>query len=205
MDFSAGTIWAITKMFVMDPAGASRTVLAARLPLNVSILMIVLSAVLSSVFSGIQMQFVQLPTQIVPLADGRNVAIIMAGPLQQGILSVLLGLVFGYAVFAIGKRLGGAGRLAPIMSVIAMLQIALVVIESAVFVSFFILPFLTQIIWFFGFVVLLRGLAYSVNEAHQFDDIVRAAFVVFLAGLGAVMALAFIAGLTGLGFDLELV
>lgn len=205
MDFSARTIWAMTKMFAFDPTGASRAVLAARLPLNVSVLMIVLAAVMSSVFSGIQLQFVELPTQTVQLVDGREVAIVMAGPLQQGLLSVILGLVFGYSLFAIGKRFGGTGSLAAIMSIIAMLQIALVVIEAAVFVSFFILPLVTQIVWLFGFIVLLRGLTHGVNVGHEFGTVAKAAVVVVLGALGSVVALGFIAGLTGLGFDLELI
>lgn len=205
MEFSAISIWTMTKMFVRDPATASRLVLASQIPLNGSILMIVLSAVMSSVFSGIQMQFIEVPRRIVPMADGRNVEIIMAGPIEQGILAVIMGLVFGYAVFSLGKRFGGVGSFAAILSVIAMLQIALVVIEGAVFVSFFTLPFLTLYIWLFGLFVLLRGLAFAVDAGHEFEAIGKAAIVVVLASLIAVLTVAFVAGLTGLGFDLEVI
>ena len=205
MDFSATSIWTITKMFVRDPAEASRLVLAAGIPLNGSVLMIVLSAVLSSVFSGIQMQFVDTPRRILQMADGTNVEIVMGGPIEQGILAVIMGLVFGYAVYAFGKRFGGTGSLSAIMSVIAMLQIALAVIEAAVFVSFFVLPFMTLYVWLFGVFVLVRGLAFGVDAGHGFNSIGKAAIVVLLAGLVAVTTVAFVAGLTGLGFDLELI
>lgn len=205
MDFSAASVWAITKMFVRDPAAASRLVLATHIPLNGAILMIVLSAVMSSVFSGIQMQFVDAPRRILQMADGNQVEIIMSGPIEQGILAAIMGLSFGYAVYSIGKRFGGVGSLTAIMSVIAMLQIALVVIEGAVFVSFFVLPFLTLFIWLFGLFVLLRGLAFAVDAGHEFNAIGKAAIVVVLAGLVATVTVGFVAGLTGLGFDLELV
>ena len=205
MDFSATSIWTMTKLFVRDPGAAARLVFAADIPLNVSILMIVLSAVMSSFFSGIQMQFVESPRGIVALADGNNVEIIMGGPLEQAILAVIMGLSFGYAVFRIGKPFGGVGSFATILSAIAVLQIISVVFEGAVFAAFFILPFTTLFIWMFGLFVMIRGLVFSVDIGHELGAVAKAAFVVFLAGLSAVVAVGFIAGLTGIGFDLELV
>ncbi len=205
MEFSAASVWTMTKLFIRDPAMASRLVLGAGIPLNGSVLMIVLSAVMSSVFSGIQMQFVDQPRRILEMTDGSQVEIIMGGPLEQGILAVIMGLLFGFAVFQIGRLFGGTGSLAAIMSVIAMLQIALVVIEGAVFLSFFVLPFLTLFIWIFGLFVLLRGLTVGVTMGHEFDGVAKAALVVLVAGLVSVAGVAFVAGLTGLGFDLELV
>lgn len=167
MNFSAQSVWEMTKLFVSDPGEASRRILVAGLPLNVSVLMIVLAGVASGVLAAILQAILGPQSIVLELADGTRQSFQQASPMVTGVLSSLLGLAFAYLVHWVGQRLGGSGSLPQVMSVIAALQIALTVLTFAAVFADLALPLVGLLLSILVIYVSIRGLGHAVKEGHQ--------------------------------------
>lgn len=202
MNFSAQSVWEMTKLFVTDPGEASRRILVAGLPLNVSVLMIVLAGVASGVLSAILLAILGPQTVTMVQADGSEVTFQQASPLVTGALSSLFGLAFAYLVHRVGQRMGGTGSLPQVMSVMAALQIALTVLSFAAVFADLVLPLFGLLLSILVIYVSLRGLGHAVKEGHQLTSmgasigVILGAIVLLFMGLFVLM---FFVVLLGLG------
>ena len=155
MNFSAQSVWELTKLFVRDPAEASARVLAIGWPVNVSVLMIVLAGIVSGVMWAVdQTLFGASPTAMV-VPDGREVLVPPATPVMVGLYSALLGLILSYMIYWVGQRSGGQGSLADVFCVTAALQIALTVLGVLSGMASILLPLLGLIVAVFVVYVLV--------------------------------------------------
>jgi len=202
MTFPAQSIWELTRLFVTDPGEASRRVLVADLPLNVSVLMIVLAGVASGVLAAILQAILGPQFIIMEMADGTQQSFQQASPLMTGILSSLFGLGFAYLVHWVGLRTGGTGSLPQVMSVIAALQIALTILTFAAVFADLALPLVGLLLSVLVIYVSIRGLGHAVKEGHQLTTmgaaigVILGAIVLFFMGLFMLM---FIVVLLGFG------
>ena len=178
MDFSARSIWELTKLFVRDPAEASRRILAANLPVNVSVLMLVLSGVVSGLMAAVSVMLFGPQTVTMQLPDGTEQTLQQASPILTGVTSALAGLGFSYLVYWVGKRSGGTGTLPEVLSVMASVQIALTVLGVATVVLDLLIPFVGFALALLVIYISLRAIGHGVRESHRFDGMGRAIMVI---------------------------
>ncbi len=190
MVFSFASVWAMTKLFASDPAQASRRVLDMSLPVNVSVLMIVLCGVISGAMAALSVALYGVPTQIMELADGTTVTVAQLPPFMVGLVSALGGLAFSYLLFWVGVRNGGRGSLADLLAVTAALQIAMTVLGVITVGVEIVAPVVASVLAIFVIVVSLRGLGYAVKEGHEFESMGRAIMVILGALILASIAVA---------------
>lgn len=186
MDLSIASLLEWTKLTVRDPRTASSLVKAAKLPLEVSVLMIVLAGVISGVTSGVLDYSVGSPPVVFEMPDGSTATFEPNGPLSQGVVAIAGGLALAYAIFWIGRRMGGRGTLQDIMAVVAILQMVMTVILIVQTVAVLLVPLLGLFLLVFGLYIFLRGLAHAVNEGHGFTSLGRSIWVIILSFVAVV-------------------
>lgn len=199
MMFTAAHLWDLTKLFVRDPNTASLRVKAQKLPLEVSILMIVLTGVISGVASGTLEVLIGPPPAQFNLADGQTVSFERSGPLAQGMYGALMGLALGGAIYSIGRRMGGSGSLADIMGVTAVLQLIMTVILVAQTVAILVLPLLGFGLLLFGLYVFFRGLGHAVNVGHGFGSLGKSTLVIVVSFVTIVFVVFIASAVFGIG------
>jgi len=177
MELSAASLWQWTKLFVRDPRLAAKLVREAQLPLEVSIMMIVLAGVLWSVLSGFFILLLGSPQILLPVSETEAMVVEPAGPVAIGLFAVLVGTSLGYAIYQAGRRTSGQGTLAEIMSITAVLELVVLVIIVAQFLIGILLPGVGLILFFAALFVLFRGLGHVVNEGHLYGDMGKSAMV----------------------------
>ena len=181
MNFTAQSVWEMTKLFVRDPKDASERVIAAGLPVNVSVLMLVLAGVMSGVMAAVSVALYGTRTLTMQLPDGSEQVIEQASPLMTGAFSVLAGLGFAYFVYWVGTRSSGQGGLPQVLSVIATWQIAMTVLGVMAVLLDMLLPLAGFAMAVFVIVVSVRALVVGVQTVHEFEGAGRALMVILAA------------------------
>lgn len=197
MNFSLASLLEWTKLTVRAPATASALVKAAKLPIEVSALIIVLAGVVSGISFGIfSLALAPLLAEIERQTG--QVASLGPGPLVQGILSSIQGLAFAFAVHRIGQAFGGRGSLADIFAVTAVVQIVLALIFMVVVSLFFVSEIVGAMLALFSVVIFFRGLGNAVNIGHDFNSMGKSAVVIILSFFVVVIALSILSSVLGL-------
>lgn len=199
MDLTLTSLWEWTKLTVRAPATASALVKAAKLPIEVSIMMIALAGIVSGVSSGFLDYLSGAPPVEFLMADGQTLSFDRSGPLMQGIYAVGTGLALAYAIFQVGKRMGGKGSLADIMAVTAVLQLVMTVILLAQTVALLVVPVLGFGILVFGLYVFFRGLGHAVNIGHGFNSLGLSIGVIALSFVAIVIMAFVVVSVLGVG------
>lgn len=194
MDFSMASLFEWTKLFVRNPALAASLVKEAKLPIEVSILMIVLAGVISAAASGTHYLLIGAPDIIFPISETQGLKVDRIGPIGQGIYAVISGIGLGYIIHWVGARLDGDATLADIMGIMAVLQLVTTLIFAAVYAADLILPIVGLVLMLIGFYVSIRGLGHAVNVGHGYENMLKAAGIGFLALV--LLAFALIMGTT---------
>lgn len=187
-----------TTLTVRDPRLASTLVKEAKLPLEVSVIMIVLAGVVSGITFGIFTYAIELALADVDYA-GEQFTMASQSPILQGVLSAVQGLAFAFAVHRIGAALGGRGEFGDLMSVTAIVQIVAAVIFMAVVLLFFVVPLLGAGLAVFSVIVFLRGLGHAVDVGHDFSNMGKSAAVIILAFVAVFVVVTLLASVLGLG------
>ncbi|SMX31001.1 YIP1 family protein [Octadecabacter ascidiaceicola] len=198
MELSFASLMEWTKLTVRNPRLAFELVKSAKLPLEVSILMIVLAGVVSAVAAGAHYILIGSPDIILPISETQGLQLERAGPFAQGAIAVVTGICGSLALFWVGKRMGGQGDLADIFSVTAVLQMVVTVLFVGVYLMDIVLPIFAFGLLLVAFYVSLRGLGHAVNVGHEFNSLGRSALVAVLATVGLFFVLVFVATALGL-------
>jgi hypothetical protein len=199
MDLTLTSLWEWTKLTVRAPATASALVKAAKLPIEVSIMMIALAGIVSGVSSGFLDYLSGAPPVEFLMADGQTLSFERSGPLMQAIYAVGTGLALPYAIFQVGKRMGGKGGLADIMAVTAVLQLVMTVILLAQTVALLVVPVLGFGFLVFGLYVFFRGLGHAVNIGHGFNSLGLSTGVIALSFVAIVIMAFLVVSVFGIG------
>ena len=199
MELSFNSILEWTKLTLRDPRMASLLAKAANFPLQVSIMLIVVTGVLSGLMSGMISLLVPPPAAD-PLTDPTAAtAIETLGPFTLAGLTILGNLSLTYFVYWIGQKMGGKGSLEDIAAVSAILQIVMTVILVVQVTVRVLLPVLYFAVVMVGVYVFLRGLGHAVNVGHDFDDLGRSAGVIALAFVASVVIASVVFAILGIG------
>lgn len=197
MNFTFASLLEWTKLTIRAPAMASALVKEAKLPIEVSALMIVLAGVVSGISFGI-FTFALAPLLAEIEAQTGQVASLGPGPLVQGILSSIQGLAFAFAVHRIGQAFGGTGSLSDIFAVTAVVQIVLALIFMAVVMLFFVIDILGAMLALFSVVVFFRGLGHAVKVGHDFDSMGKSAAVIIFSFFVVAIVVSLLSSVLGL-------
>ena len=198
MELSFANLLEWTKLTVRNPKLAFELVKSAKLPLEVSILMIVLAGVMSAAAAGAHYILIGSPDIILPISETQGLQMERAGPFAQGLIAVASGIGGSFALFWVGKRLGGQGELADIFAVTAVLQMVVTALFVAVYLTDIILPIFALGLMLVTFYVSLRGIGHAVNVGHDFGSLGRSAWVAVLSTIVLFIMLVFGAGILGL-------
>lgn len=205
MEFSIASLFEWTKLFVRNPRMATALVKEAKLPIEVSVLMIVLAGVVSAAASGTHYLLIGAPDIFLPVSDSEALRLDRVGPIGQGIYAVVSGIGLAYVVHRLGARFGGTGTLADIMGILAVLQLVTTLIFSAVYVADLVVPVVALVLMLIGFYVSIRGLGHAVNTGHDYDNMGKSAGVSVVSLVLLVILLIFGTALLGLAPNGEIV
>lgn len=173
---------------IKDPAMGAKTVLSMPLPREALWTALVLVAVLNAALFTVSNILVPGPT---PFPGIFTVPLIYCAVVAGGLVLTV------YALFWIGRALGGSGSLEDIMQVIVWLQALRVVAQLAVLVFLVTVPVLSALLVFAVSLYGLYMLLHFINQAHQLDSMARAAGVLIASLLAIVLGLTLLISLFG--------
>ena len=183
MDTSLSALMGLLRLTLSDPRGAARRVMALPLPLGARWQALALVIVLSMLF-------------------GQAAALMLAG---EGVDATALGLIQAaalltlvYAVYIVGRLMGGRGVFEDGLILVAWLQGVMVAVQLAQIVALLILPPLTGLLGFLGFALFLWLLTNFVAELHGFSSLGRVFGMILLTLFGVAIVLAIVLQMLGI-------
>lgn len=199
MDLSFASLIEWSKLTLRDPRMASLMAKAANLPLQASILVIVITGVVSGIFSAVLGLLIPPPPADALQETSALLTIEDLGPLAIAALTIFGNLALVFFIHRIGRRMGGTGALADIAAVTAVLQIVMTVILVVQVAVRLVLPILYFAVVMLGIYVFLRGLGHAVNVGHDFDDLGKSALIILLSFLASVIIASVFVAVLGIG------
>ena len=204
MELSLNSIWEWSKLTLRDPRMASLLAKATQMPLQASVLIIIITGILSGLMSGMVGVLVPSP----PVESLSETAEVMTiedlGPFILAGLTIFGNLSLMYFVHWIGAKFDGKGSLSDVAAVTAVLQIVMTVILVGQVAVRLVVPVMYFATVLFGIFVFLRGLGHAVNVAHDFDDLGKSAMVIGLSFVASVLVASFVVAILGIGPELAM-
>ncbi|HCP82280.1 MAG TPA: hypothetical protein DIT67_12110 [Octadecabacter sp.] len=198
MELSFASLLEWTKLTVRNPRLASELVKDARLPLEVSVLMIVLAGVVSGISYGILIYAFDAMVAAIDTIDTTTLPS-SQGPLLQGALSAVQGVIFAVALHRIGIAFGGRGNLVDLMGVTALVQVVSALLLLVVALTFAVFPVVGGLVALFTTVVFFRSLGHAVNVGHALEDMGKTVAVILLSFLAVIVVLSVLMTIMGIG------
>lgn len=180
----------LVKQTFRDPAGVAHTLMRAKFPAEVAwiglvltVLLGVLLAVLSQAINPLPQDIADNAIQITPF----GYAIIMGVAL---ILSV-------FALYRVGRLLGGQGRFKDVLVLMVWLQAVLLLFQVAQMIAALIVPPLSIFVTMASYAAGFWIMAVFVREAHRFNGIGGAIGTIILAFMAIGFGLSLILPILG--------
>ena len=176
---------------VRDPAQAARHLMAMALPRETLWTGLLLVAVLNTLLFSLSRLITPLATPFPALLNSPIIYFLM----------VILGLLLTvYAIFWVGRGLGGKGRLDEVMVLIVWMQALRVVVQAATLVLLVTIPELAAILVLAAGVIGIYMLVHFINQAHRLNSLGRAIGVLIASVAAIVLGLSLILSLIGAPF-----
>lgn len=198
MEFSAASVWAMTKLFVISPGQAAQRAVQGRWSVQTSLQMIALSAVVSGICAGVIIALLGPEVQVRQL-DGSVAVQQRMSPMLTTVISLFGGVAFSLALYVAGRFVGGRGQLDQFLAPMGALQIALAVVSSGVLLISVFVPVIAGIAFIVAMVISVRGLFHCIKAGHGFEGVSNT-LVTFVGGVFLLaMVLIFLGSFLGLG------
>ena len=173
---------------ITNPAEGARALISLSLPREVMWTALLLVAVLNAFLFTISNMLTPSPS---PMPD------LFLVPLVYGAF-VVGGLVLTvYALFWVGRMLGGQGRLDDVMVVVIWLQALRVLLQPIILLLMIVFPLLSVVLVFAAFLYGMYMLLHFIDQAHQLNSLRRSAVVLFASVLAIALGLALMISLFG--------
>lgn len=189
MSFSFAGWMDLTRHLIQAPRATLQQVLRMGVSPEMSIQVIALSAVISGIMAGILGLLTGVDAVAMEMANGETVQLKRGGPIIQAIAAFVVPMLFVWALGLVGRRMGGQGGRADVLSVMAALQIGLVPVLVAQSLAAVLFPLIAVLLLLFSLYVYLRGLLHAVDVAHGFDNMGKSGLVVVLSFVAMVVAM----------------
>lgn len=119
------------------------------------------------------------------------------GPTAAGFIQLLILVVMVFAIFWIGRAMGGSGSFEEAVLLVAWLQFIMVCLQVLQTVAIFVMPPLTGVIGIFGFVLFLWLLTNFIAVLHGFKSLVQVFLMIVVSAIGIAFGLSLILTLIG--------
>lgn len=173
---------------IKDPAAAARLLTSIPVPREALWTGLALVAVLNALLFALSNVLVPTPT---PMPGMLAVPLVYCALVAGGLVLTI------YALFWIGRAMGGQGTLDEMMVVIIWLQALRIVAQIAVLLLLVTIPSLSVLLVFAVSLYGLYMLLHFINQAHQLDSMGRSAAVLIAALLAIVLGLSLLISLFG--------
>lgn len=197
MNLSFGLLWDVTKLTIQQPRLAAEQIRAAGIGRDAAWTMMVLSAVASALISGVSQVLMPPPEGPVEIM-GVMVEIEPTSPFMMGVFSFLAAAGIAFALYAVGQRRGGQGSFGTILSLMAVLQMVLVVLQAISFLLSFTLPLAALIFILFQVFIFFRALGHFTMVGHEFTEPGQATLTIILSFLLLFVGFVFLSPVFGL-------
>lgn len=199
MELSIASLLQFSRMVVRDPAAAMQALKAAQLSRDAGLLIMLLAGVVSGLIKGLIDLVLPTGPMELDMGNGEVMQFVQPGAIAQGLFAAVSGLALAFAIYHVGRKMGGKGSWAEILTLIAGLQMVMVVVLVVQTVVMFVSPMLAILVLGAGLWVFFRGLGHAVNVGHEFGDMGRSFGAIVMSFVGLTVALFFVATLLGLG------
>lgn len=199
MELSVATLLQFSRMVVRDPASAMRALKAAQLSRDAGLLIMLLAGVVSGLIKGLIDLVVPTGPMELEMGNGEVMQFVQPGAIAQGLFAAVSGLALAVAIYHVGRKMGGKGSWAEILTLVAGLQMVMVVVLVVQTLVMFVSPVLAVLVLGAGLWVFFRGLGHAVNVGHDFNDMGRSLGAIVMSFAGLTVALFFVGTLLGLG------
>lgn len=173
---------------VRNPAQAARDLMAMGLPRDTLWTALALVAVLNTILFSLSRVIAPGPSPF---------PAILNSPIVYFLL-VVVGLVLTiYALFWVGRGLGGKGSLDDVMVLVIWLQVLRVVVQAATMVLLLTIPILSALLVLASAIIGMYMLVHFINQAHRLESNGRSIGVLIAAMVAIVLGLSLILSLIG--------
>ena len=181
MDFKSLAIETIT-----DPAAAADKILSHQFENDVIWTGFALNVVLSVFLYALQGFLLGMPS---------NALFPNLSPVMFGMFLVGLQLAYSVGSLVVGNRLGGQARFMPIFSLLVWLRFVNIAVQFIAIIMVFVMAPLAAILNLVAAVYGIYVLAHFTNVGFGLSSLGKSLGVIFMAGLGAMVAVLFLMGL----------
>lgn len=177
---------------VRMPRDGARWVMATEMPRVARWEALLLSVVISVILA-------QISVFLMPMQGDMGMATLMINPVMAGIIQMSLLVMMVFAIFWIGRAMGGEGGFGNTILLVAWLQFVMVCLQLIQTLSVVLIPPMAGLIGIVGFILFFWLLTNFVAELHGFQSLGRVFMVIVLAMFGFAFGLSVI--LTLIGFS----
>lgn len=181
MDFKSLAIETIT-----DPAAAADKILSRQFENDVIWTGFALNVVLSVFLYALQGFLLGMPS---------NALFPNLSPVMFGMFLIGLQLAYSVGSLVVGNRLGGQARFMPIFSLLVWLRFVNIAVQFIAIIMVFVMAPLAAILNLVAAVYGIYVLAHFTNVGFGLNSLGKSLGVIFMAGLGAMVAVLFLMGL----------
>jgi hypothetical protein len=189
MDTSFGALMGLVRDTVTDPRAGARTILRARLGMDVRWLALALVVVLSVLLGQLTLQLMLGPSGMMGGVLSGPVASLM---LQGGVLMFMV-----FTVHTVGRWMGGGGSFPDALLLMVVLQGIMVLIQVLQIAAMLLLPPLAGILGLIGFGVFLWVLTGFVAELHGFRSLLAVFGMILATAFGVAFLIAMMLAMLG--------
>ncbi|MDJ0629829.1 MAG: Yip1 family protein [Rhodobacter sp.] len=140
----------------------------------------------------------QISTYLMPAQVDSFFAPFVNNPVMAGIVQMSLTVIMVFAVFWIGRAMGGSGGFGDAILLIAWMQFILICLQVIQFAAMILLPPLASLIGVAGFVLFFWLLTNFVAELHGFNSLGKVFVMVIASILGMAFALSLLLSIVGI-------
>lgn len=185
-------LWTLTKLTVRDPRAAAEATLKADIGREAAWMILILAGVVSAMIIGLVIWAIPIPPEGYTLPNGVVIEGFEFNALGQGVTSVLSAILITAGLTFVGRWRGGQGDFTRMLSLMAVLELVMVVIQVLMLLVVFALPLLGIPAIIAAVVIFFRGLGHFTQVGHGFATMGQAAGTVAITFLGLFVLLSFI-------------
>lgn len=124
------------------------------------------------------------------------------GPVPAGLVQLLLMIVMIFAIFWIGRAMGGSGSFEEAILLVVWLQFIMVCLQGVQAFALLVMPPLAGLIGVFGLVLFLWLLTNFIAVLHGFNSLVQVFLMVLVSAFGIAFGLSLILTLIGVAMPM---
>ncbi|MDJ0828173.1 MAG: Yip1 family protein [Rhodobacter sp.] len=175
---------------VRTPRDAARLVMQVGLPRGARWEALLL-VVLVSVILG------QITTYVMLGQPGVIFGPFLANPVLAGVVQMSLMVIMVFAVFWIGRAMGGIGAFEDAILLIAWMQFVMICVQVVQFAALMVLPAMASLVGLAGFALFFWLLTNFIAELHGFSSLGKVFVMILVSMMGVAFGLSILLSIVG--------